>query len=129
MRPLLAIALVVAGLLGAQPNTGPVVEIKGVIKQVNIGRGQGMPNLDVQHAAGVTKVQLGSMRYLIAENFNPKAGQQVVVKGFKSTDVVLAIEVTLPAEKKTLKLRDEQGRPLWRGGPQRRGWGSPGNER
>lgn len=119
MRPLLAIALMIAGLPGAQPNTGPVVEIKGVIKQVNIGRGQGMPNLDVQHAGGVTKVQLGSMRYLIAENFNPKAGQQVVVKGFKSTDVVLAIEVTLPAEKKALKLRDEQGRPLWRGGPRR----------
>jgi hypothetical protein len=121
MRLLLAIALMIAGLLGAQPNAGPVVEIKGVIKQVNIGRGQGMPHLDVEQEGKVTKVQLGSMRYLIAENFNPKAGQQVIVKGYKSGDTVLAIEVTLPAEKKTLKLRDEQGRPLWRGGPRRFG--------
>jgi len=41
----------------------------------------------------------------------------VAVKGYKNGDSVVASEVTLPAEKKTLKLRDAQGRPLWRGGP------------
>jgi hypothetical protein len=112
---LLLIAMLMPGAeQGAAPiAANPVVEIKGVVKQVHISRGQGMPYLEV----GATKVYLGSMRYLIAENFNPKAGQDVVVKGYKTGDSVVAIEVTLPAEKKTLKLRDAQGRPLWRGGP------------
>jgi len=115
-------------LLAAQPApaplvSAPAVEMKGVIKQVHIARGQGAPFLDVQQGAAVTKVYLGSMRYLIAENFNPKAGQEIVVKGFKTNNEVVATEVMLPAEKKTLKLRDGQGRPLWRGGPWRGGRG------
>jgi hypothetical protein len=32
------------------------------------------------------------------------------------TDSVVGIEVSLPAEKKTLKLRDSKGWPLWSGG-------------
>jgi hypothetical protein len=115
-------------LLAAKPApaplvSAPAVEMKGVIKQVHIARGQGAPFLDVQQGAAVTKVYLGSMRYLIAENFNPKAGQEIVVKGFKTNNEVVATEVMLPAEKKTLKLRDGQGRPLWRGGPWRGGRG------
>ena len=51
------------------------------------------------------------MHYLISENFNPKAGQQITAKGYKKTDSVIGIEVSLTAEKKTLKLRDERGWP------------------
>lgn len=112
---------------GAAPiASNPVVEIQGVIKQVHISRGQGMPYLDVEQRGATTKVYLGSMRYLVAENFNPKAGQEVMVKGYKTSDSVIAIQVTLTAEKKTLKLRDEKGWPLWRGGPMRFGRMGPG---
>jgi hypothetical protein len=101
--------------------TNPVVDLKGVIRQVHISQGQGMPYLDVLQGSETVKVQLGSMRYLISENFNPKAGQEVTVRGYKTNGSVVAIEVNLPSEKKTLRLRDEKGWPLWRGGPMRFG--------
>jgi hypothetical protein len=110
--------------LGAQTPpiaANPIVEVKGAIRQVHLSQGQGMPYLDVQRAHGTVRVYLGSMRYLIAENFSPKAGQEVVVKGYQTGDSVVAIEISLPAEKKTLKLRDSKGWPLWRGGAGRFG--------
>lgn len=97
----------------------PITEVDGVITEVHISRGQGMPYLDVKRGSEVTRIYLGAMHYLIAENFSPKAGQHVTAKGYKMTDSVVAIEVSLPAEKKTIKLRDDKGRPLWSGGPRR----------
>ena len=97
----------------------PIVDIKGSISQVHLAPGEGMPYLEVKSGTEATKVYLGSMRYLIAENFNPKAGQEIAVKAYKLKEAVVAIQVTLPGEKKTLKLRDEKGWPLWRGGPGR----------
>src|SRR5690242_16897061 len=94
----------------------PIVEVSGVISEVHISRGQGMPYLEVKRGSEVIRLYLGAMHYLITENFNPKAGQQVTAKGYKGTDSVVAIEVSLPAEKKTLKLRDDKGWPLWSGG-------------
>lgn len=94
----------------------PVVTIEGKIRKVQLAMGQGMPYLDVESSdAKVTKVYLGSMRYLMEQNFNPKAGAEVTVKGYKLDPEVIAITVTLPGEKKTLKLRDENGFPVWRG--------------
>jgi hypothetical protein len=60
------------------------------------------------------------MRYLMEQNFNPKAGQQAIVKGFQIDDDLIATSVTLPETKQTIRLRDENGMPLWRGGPGRR---------
>jgi hypothetical protein len=101
---------------GAPVASQPVVQIDGVISEVHISPGQRMPYLEVKRSSEVIRLYLGAMHYLIAENFNPKAGQRVTAKGYKMTDSVIAIEVTLPTEKKTLKLRDEKGRPLWSGG-------------
>ena len=103
--------------------SNPVVEITGVVGQIQIAAGQGMPYLEVKHGNESTKVYLGPMHYLIAENFSPKTGQEVAVKGYKLSDSLIAIQVTLTQEKKTLKLRDEKGWPLWRGGPWRGGRG------
>lgn len=98
----------------------PKVEINGKVEQVRITLGQGMPYLEVRDAKGLHHVMLGSMRYLFEHNFNPKAGQQAVVKGFLVGEFVMAQTVTLPAEKVTLQLRDDEGTPLWRRG--RYGW-------
>ncbi len=117
MLPLAAQENAGKGSAGGPPiSTSPVVRVEGVIRQVHISQGQGMPYLEVQQGSDTVRVYLGSMRYLIAENFNPKSGQQVHARGYKRNDGVVAIEVSLPAEKKTLKLRDERGWPLWRGG-------------
>ncbi len=113
-------ALLVASTATAQtPGTGaaiasaPKVELKGKIEKVEVARGQGMPSLQIRTASGTVRVLLGSFRYLMEQNFNPKAGQDVTVKGYRLKDEVVAISVSLPSEDKTIKLRDEDGRPVW----------------
>ena len=116
--------LATAGLALPQTSTEPApiannpkVELKGVIQSVKLARGQGTPVLVVKTEEATTRVFLGSMRYLMEQNFNPKAGTEVQVKGYKvSEEDVYAISVTLTAENKTLHLRDEDGRPLWQRG-------------
>jgi hypothetical protein len=115
-------ALTAALLFGAdQPKApvagNPIVNINGKIKRVDASRpGERMPGLVVNVDGTSTTVLLGSLRYLMEQDFNPKAGAEVQVKGYKLPASVVAIEVRLPAENVTLKLRDENGWPVWRGG-------------
>jgi hypothetical protein len=60
-----------------------------------------------------TKVIQGSVRYLMEQDFNPKAGDEVVVQGHKMNDDVAAIRATPPAQGKVLKPTDAGGRPVW----------------
>ncbi|MFB3779310.1 MAG: hypothetical protein ACE141_16960 [Bryobacteraceae bacterium] len=92
------------------------IEIKGKIERIRLGRGQGMPSLDVRTGAKTVSVTLGSMRYLLEKDFNPKAGEEVSVTGYKLDDGIVAITVTLLATNKVLHLRDDSGRPVWMGG-------------
>jgi hypothetical protein len=114
--------LAAAGAGFAQPAASAKIDLKGSIEKVQVARGQGMPSLYVKTGSGTVRVILGSFRYLIEQDFNPKAGAEIHVKGFKVNDDVMAITVSLPSEGKTLKLRDEEGRPVWmrgRRGPPR----------
>jgi hypothetical protein len=122
-RCLALAVLVAAGVTLAQPSgseapiaNNPKVEIKGKIERIQISRGQGMPSLEVKTEEKTVTVLLGSMRYLLEQDFNPKAGEEVAVTGYKMNDSIVAISVTLPATGKVLKLRDDSGRPLWIGG-------------
>jgi hypothetical protein len=99
----------------------PKVELKGKIEKIQLAMGQGMPYLEVRTTDKTVRVVLGSMRYLMEQDFNPKAGDEVAVTGYKVNDGVVAITVTLPASGKVLKLRDDAGRPVWMG--RRRGPG------
>lgn len=92
------------------------VEVRGTVEKVQIVPGQGMPFLEVKDEKGTVKVYLGSMRYLMEKNFGPRAGIRVVVKGFKVESDVFARSVEIPAEKKSIELRSEDGTPLWRMG-------------
>jgi hypothetical protein len=96
--------------------TGKLVEVSGAVEQIHIVPGQGMPYLVVKRGAELIRVYLGPMPFLLVENFNPKAGHEVIVKGYKTADWLLAAQITLVAEKRTVKFRDEHGWPLWRGG-------------
>lgn len=91
----------------------PVVELTGTIARVQVTPGQGMPMIEVSTSKGTVKVVLGSMRYLVQQNFNPRAGEPVQVKGYQVNQDVVAIRVELPESKKSLVLRDENGRPMW----------------
>ncbi len=95
------------------------VELKGKVSKVQLVPGQGMPSVTVKTASEEASVYLGSMRYLMAQDFNPKVGDEIVVKAYKTANGLFAATVTLPAADKTIRLRDESGRPVWRGGPRR----------
>lgn len=120
-RYLLVLLLSFAGVLPAQQGTPrhaappkePAVELKGKIERVQAARGQGMPRLEVKQGSRTVVVLLGSMRYLIEQDFNPKVGEDVEVKGYRAGDEVIAATVRLPARGKTIRLRDEEGRPVW----------------
>jgi hypothetical protein len=114
---LAAMVLLAADQPAAPIAESPIVKLSGRITRVDAFRpGEGMPAIVVD-ANGVSQtVVLGSMRYLMEQNFNPKAGEQVHVKAYKLPNILIAIEVSLPADGVKLKLRDENGRPLWRGG-------------
>ena len=94
-----------------------VIQISGRVTRVDAFRpGEGMPALTVDVDGNATRVLLGSMRYLMEQNFNLKAGAEVRIKGYKLPTAVVAIEVRRMEDGKTVKLRDENGWPLWRGG-------------
>jgi hypothetical protein len=128
MRPVVT-ALLWLGLTGAAQAQGgmgccghgmapmadaPLVEIEGKIVQVRIAPGLGMPSIVVKAGGAESVILLGPLRYLMAQNFNPKVGDDVVAKAYKSPNGLVAASVTL--NRKTLRLRDDEGRPVWRGG-------------
>lgn len=94
----------------------PKIQLKGVIEKVQITPGLGQPFLEVRNGEGLHRVALGSMRYLMENNFNPKAGEQVVVKGYRLETEIVAALVELPATRTVIRLRDDDGYPLWRMG-------------
>ena len=76
-----------------------------------------MPSIAVKAKDRIWTVRLGSIRYLIAHDFNPKAGQTVIVRGFVADrGELIAIKLECPQTRQKLTLRDDDGRPLWRGG-------------
>ena len=93
--------------------SNPVVQINGKVLKTQIVPGQGMPYMEVEQGGQTTKVLLGSMRYLMQQNFNPKPGDPVIVKGYRTSSEVVAITVTLGGPE--LRLRDDSGWPVWGG--------------
>jgi hypothetical protein len=126
MKGLMAIAgICIGGGLFAQGPAappaappGPEIEVRGVVSRLQAVPGQGMPYLEMDAGGKQTKVHLGSMRYLMANDFNPKAGDEITVKGYRLNGEVIARSVRLTASGKTLELRDKQGFPLWQRGRQ-----------
>lgn len=120
-RAMLPLLLVFAIVLPAtQPSEfggSRKAECKGVIEVVHVEWKGGPPSLSIKLDDGQQwTVYLGSLRYLIDNNFSPKAGQRIEVEGFLFAEgQLMAIRVSLPEIKKTLRLRDADGRPLWRG--------------
>lgn len=94
----------------------PVLDIRGTIAKVQIQRGAGAPALEVNTGKSVTVVRLGSIRYLMEQNFNPKSGEEVIVKGYRAGEEIVAITVRMPAQNRELRLRDENGWPVWNSG-------------
>jgi hypothetical protein len=100
-----------------KPAALPILTLHGSIRSVNLTAG-GMPSIVVKDGSSRQwTVRLGSIRYLIAQDFNPRAGEIVNVRGYgQESGEVIAISVECPQTGKKITLRGEDGRPLWRGG-------------
>jgi hypothetical protein len=97
------------------------VELKGQITNIRLAAGN-TPSVTVAAPQGAVEVHLGSMAYLVTNGFNPKLGEQAVIKALVTANGYVALVITLPAQKVTLRLRDDEGRPLWRGGRRGPNW-------
>ena len=100
----------------------PKVELKGTVTKVSAAPGEGTPFVEVKKGEETVRVALGSMRYLMEHEFNPKAGDTIEVKGYQLKGGVVAIEARIGGGK-TLAFRDSEGRPLWMRGGQGYGRG------
>ncbi len=111
------------GQRGARDGSGPLiatadtVTTEGVVVQFVAGPGQGMPELQVEDAAGVLHTFiLGPFWYLKEQGFTAQAGDSVIVTAYPCTlcdtgfAVAAVVNVTAGV---TLTLRDEDGLPIW----------------
>jgi hypothetical protein len=117
---------------GAGPGMGPqmynpqtVTTVQGTVESLgnypSLGpgsrRGMRYRGVVLKTDQGPITVHLGPSWYLSEEKFPLKAGETMEVTGSKiaqdGTTIIMASEVK--ANGKTLKLRDEQGFPVWRG--------------
>jgi hypothetical protein len=121
-RQFLSVLLTSSGWIAAQSHGGSprfagaaIVDLQGKIEKVQIVPGAGAPSLVVDTGAAKVTVILGPLRYLMEKDFNPKAGELAEVHGLQVDTDVFAVTVVLPASKRMLRLREADGRPLWRG--------------
>lgn len=112
--------LLLASVLWAQPapeiSSTQRLQLEGTITAVQLRPGQRMPTLSIQSTDGRQwQVWLGSMRFLIDNNFTPKAGQRLSLEAFPcaQSGQIVAATITLSGAK-TLRLRDNNGAPVWR---------------
>jgi hypothetical protein len=100
-----------AGVAGA-----PLESFEGRIVKVRLAPGEGMPAILVHVGNEDREVLLGPLRFLMARNFNPRVGDEVAGKAYKVSRGWVAALVTLKRTGQTVRLREENGLPVWRGG-------------
>src|SRR5581483_11302356 len=89
--------------------SGSLTELRGQVAAVQLTPGMGMPSVTVKTGDETKVVYLGSMRYLMVQGFNPKVDAEIEIKAFQVNGRYFAASVTLPAENKTIELRDSSG--------------------
>jgi hypothetical protein len=101
-------------------NPQTVTTVKGKVEkleEINMGRRMAMTEVLLKTDQGSLRVHLGPNWYLSDQKFSLKAGDTLEATGSKVTlagqPMLIAREVKVQG--KTLKLRDDQGVPAWRG--------------
>ena len=108
-----------------------LLSFKGSVEKIEMARGQGPAVIEIKTREGKQiQVLLGPVRFLIQKGFNLTVRDEVEVQAFEASRndraSYFAVEIRNLSQNQRLKLRDEQLRPLWRGGQYgRRGQGPP----
>ena len=99
-----------------------VTKINGTIASVdsqeNPRGGFFMVRLSVQDTGGTTPIMVGPSSYLDEQNISFRKGDSIQVTGskvnFRGKDVMIAGRIVTAG--KTIKLRDDSGKPVWSNG-------------
>lgn len=96
--------------------------LKGIVDKVEMIRGQGPAIFLLREKnENPVQVQLGPIRFLIQKGFNLSVQDEIEVRGLEMVRdekrILIASEIKNLTQNQYLRLRDEQFRPLWRGGP------------
>ena len=106
------------------PGVNPKVlqlQLKGTVETVSMARGMGPAMITLRTDQGQSHtIRLGPVRFLLQKGFNLTAGDLIEVRGVTVgvPAVSLAIEVRNFTSQKTIRLRDDNLRPLWARGRQ-----------
>jgi hypothetical protein len=104
------------------PGVNPKVlqlQLKGTVETVSMARGPATVTLRTDQGANFT-IRLGPVRFLLQKGFNLAVGDPIEVRGVTvgAPAMNLAVEVKNLASQKTIRLRDDNLRPLWARGKQ-----------
>ena len=93
--------------------------LKGTVTELNFCFGHGPGSIGFKTGKDEIKtIRLGSTRYLFQKGFNLSVGTELEVRGVQiestgTVPTILAVEIKNLSNKMTLRLRDEQLKPLW----------------
>jgi hypothetical protein len=106
------------------PGVNPRVlqlQLKGTVETVSMARGMGPATITLKTDQGTSHtIRLGPVRFLLQKGFNLTVGDPIEVRGVTVgvAAMNLAVEVKNLASQKTIRLRDDNLRPLWARGRQ-----------
>jgi hypothetical protein len=106
---------------GANPKVLQL-QLKGTVETVSMAaRGMGPATITLRTDQGASHaIRLGPVRFLLQKGFNLTVGDVIEVRGVTVgvPAMNLAVEVNNLASQKTIRLRDDNLRPLWARGRQ-----------
>ena len=95
------------------------MKLKGSVANVRmvLGRGPGYFTLKTEEGLEFS-IHIGPIRFLLQNGFNLSVGNEVKVQGIRINQElvppkIVAAEVTNVSSHKTIRLRDQQMRPMW----------------
>jgi hypothetical protein len=98
---------------------GKLVKLKGSVASVRMAfaRGPGYFTLKTEEGEEFS-IHIGPIRFLLQNGFNLSVGNEVEVQGIRTRQelvppMIVATEVTNLSSHKTIRLRDQQMRPMW----------------
>jgi hypothetical protein len=106
--------------LAGNPKVLPL-KLKGAVETVSMARGMGPATITLRTDQGASHaIRLGPVRFLLQKGFNLMVGDSIEVRGVTVgvPAMNLAVEVSNLASQKTIRLRDDNLRPLWARGRQ-----------
>jgi len=96
-----------------------LVKLKGSVANVKMGLGRGLGYFTLKTPEDREfRIRMGPVPFLLQTGFNLSVGNEAEIQGIQINEelvppLILAIEVKNLTSHKTIRLRDQQMRPMW----------------